>query len=697
MKKDRIIALAMLFALMLAVLAGALPGGAARAVNTDLPFGRILTDESETTADVPSSGTGSSSGSTGAADSGLPYRIEVDISSQIVTVYMAGTDQIVRQMLCSSGKNDATPLGDFILPKTRSYTDRLPWYRIGNVWVKYATRIYGSILFHSVLYTRPSMHRINEKEMSRFGYPASHGCIRLKWQDAQFIAENCMDGTPVRIYKSGKRRESLRQLLFQESFDASQGYSYESYLGISDDPTALSRGDEEEAVLDLQYRLRDLGIYDGEMTGAYDSPTVNAVRNAQYLLGDVMTGIATAEFRQKIYSSDAPAAMNVELTEGMGGPAVRKLQENLQALRLYDDALDSVYDVGVTEAVKSFQMAYCYEVNGVAGTEVQKAIDYEAGKVRETFGDSAFSLEMITDEMQLARVTATMSVAMRRGASPQFKKVKTLHKDQLLIVVKKGRGWSQVRVDGVEGYVKNDLLRFFSQKLYLLRYTSEEDGRVYTVGSSSGDYYAGASLPCDVFAEYLAANDQSSDIGSLAHYVTVDTKGQALSLNLRESPSADSTVLGTVENGTSLLVENQFAEWTQVNVGGRVGYLLNDYLNFWMGPDDALEVDVSDEAITADMINYAVVESAVETGAGVYADDSDDAGLLGHLADGIKVEVVDIEDSWCLIRYKGHEGYMSAENLQLVLKNDPGAEADEHIDEIGDGNIDGNIEVNADT
>ena len=66
--------------------------------------------------------------------------------------------------------------------------------------------------------------------------------------------------------------------------------------------------------------------------------------------------------------------------------------------------------------------------------------------------------------------------------------------------------------------------------------------------------------------------------------------------------------------------------------------------------------------------------------------------MLGQLADGIKVEVVDIEGSWCLIRYNGHEGYMSAETLQLVLKNDPGAEADENIE----GNIEGNIEESID-
>ncbi|MBR1820943.1 MAG: SH3 domain-containing protein [Clostridia bacterium] len=612
----------------------------------------------------------------------LPYTITVDISSQIVTIYIAGTDEIVRQMLCSTGLNDWTPTGEFILPETRGGSDREPWYQIGNLWVKYATRIWGKVLFHSIPYDKKSMQAIDPQCLKKFGYPASHGCVRLRWQDAQFIAENCMPGTQVSIIKSGKRNESLRELLFQETYDASKGFSYENFLGISSEPGALSRVSEGQEVLNLQYRLRDLGIYDGEMSGEYDSATINAVRVAQYLLGDSLSGVATVDFQEKIYDADAPTAMNVKLTEGMSGPAVHKLQENLQALKLYGDALDSVYDVEVSEAVKGFQRAYCYAADGVATSEVQKAIDYEAGKVREAFGDGDYTCTMTSDALNLAQVTADSGVALREKASQDSKKVKSLRSGAVAVVVEPGKSWTRVRSGSDVGYVKNSLVRFFEQALSLLRYTSESDDRVYTVGSSASDYYAGANLPCDVFAEYLAANgDQSLDIGSLVNYVTVDTRGEAPALNLRESPSTDSAVLATVEDGTSLKVERQFSEWTQVSCGGQEGYLLNDYLSFWTGPDDALEAEAEDELIEASMVAYAVVESVVDAGAAVYDDADDEAALLGHLPDGAQVEVADIAGNWCLIRYMGHEGYMSVEDLQLVMKSAPDAGADELTEE----------------
>ena len=618
------------------------------------------------------------SGTAGArAEYDMPYTIQVDISSQIVTIYVGDTDQIARQMLCSTGLNDWTPTGDFILPETRGGTDRQPWYQIGNLWVKYATRLWGKVLFHSIPYSKKSMQAIDTHCLKRFGYPASHGCIRLRWQDAQFIAENCLPGTMVHVIKSGNRNESLRELLFQETYDAGKGFSYESFLGISTEPGALGRSSAGREVLDLQYRLRDLGIYDGELSGKYDSRTINAVRVAQYLMGDELNGIATVDFQEKIYDADAPTAMNVELSEGMSGPAVRKLQENLQALRLYDDAVDSSYDVGVVEAVKAFQSAYGYEANGVASAEVQKAINYEADQVRDTFGEGDYTCETASEPLNLAAVTVDAGAALRSKPSQESHKIKSLRHGSVAIVLEQGDSWSKVRSGSDTGYVKNSLVHFFSQDLTFLRYTSAADERVYTVGSTASDYYAGANLPCEVFAEYLAANDQNLDISSLVNYVTVDTKGEAESLNLRAAPSTDGEVLATVADGTSLKVERQFTEWTEVNADGQKGYLMNSYLNFWTGPDDALEAGEDDVPLDASMVAYAVVESVVETGAGVYNDDSDEAELLGHLPDGAQVEVVDLSNGWCLIRYMGHEGYMSVEDLQLVLKDAPQADADE--------------------
>ena len=146
----------------------------------------------------------------------MPYYIEVDISSQIVTVYETETKDIARQMLCSTGTNGYTPKGEFLLPGRVKDNERQPWYWIDMFqrYVKYATRIRGQILFHSLPYTRKSLQYIDRQALNEFGQPASHGCIRLRWQDAAFISENCLPGTLVRIEEGhDPRRQAFEKVL----------------------------------------------------------------------------------------------------------------------------------------------------------------------------------------------------------------------------------------------------------------------------------------------------------------------------------------------------------------------------------------------------------------------------------------------------------------------------------------------------
>ena len=54
-----------------------------------------------------------------------------------------------------------------------------------DVYAKWATRIKDKILFHSIPYNTPSLKDIDKEAVSRFGSPASHGCVRLLLDDAK--------------------------------------------------------------------------------------------------------------------------------------------------------------------------------------------------------------------------------------------------------------------------------------------------------------------------------------------------------------------------------------------------------------------------------------------------------------------------------------------------------------------------------
>ena len=164
-----------------------------------------------------------------------PYAIEVDVTNQIVTVYRAedmGDSGIVRQMICSTGVNECTPVGRFTLNQ-RNSAERTEWYAIPayDCYVQYVTRIIGGYLFHSLPYAEEDEATLDQEAAALLGTPASHGCIRLRPEDAKWIAKNCPNGTPCHIYHSRETDEGLRGLLLMQSY--AEGGKWASYADFA--------------------------------------------------------------------------------------------------------------------------------------------------------------------------------------------------------------------------------------------------------------------------------------------------------------------------------------------------------------------------------------------------------------------------------------------------------------------------------
>ena len=613
-----------------------------------------------------------------AADKKMPYRIYVDITNQIVTIYSNETDEVVRQMLCSSGAKDATPCGTFTMPEKERDSERTEWFHFNAFggYARYASRIYYDVMFHSLLYNKPNMASLNKQSVLDYGKPVSHGCIRMRWQDAEFIAKNCLKGTKVKIYKSGEVDEDLRALLLQSSYTNESGLSYKEFLGIPDEEGVMGRYSEGDDVRDLQIRLRDLGLYTEEISGVYQVPTVTAVREAQALMGMEQTGVATLDFQEAVYAADAPAAMNVALREGNSGPAVRNLQSNLAELELYTGALDGVYDVDVVEAVKVFQGAYGYTIDGEASTEVQKAIYYEAGRMKAMFGEEGgYTLETVDEEITMGTITCELGVRLREGKSVESKKLGLLKMGDVVVVVEKGDEWSKVQKGKNAGYIKNQYVDFYPQTISSLKYVSTTTGDSYTIGYTASDYFSGADRPADKFSDYITSGGSLDSYDNIVEYATVNTPSDDVTLNLRESPSTESAVLTALSNGTEARVSQRSGDWSLVDVDGMQGYLLNQYLEFRTGPEDSGDAPMDDEVDAADVpeedapgqVEHAEVACDTASKAPVYDEDSADGKVLGSLKNGVRVDVLQTINGWSLISYQEHQGYMREEDLKFIV------------------------------
>ncbi len=133
-------------------------------------------------------------------NSNKPYYIEVIRNQNVVIVYGLDSNnkytKIVKVFTCSVGKsNTQTPVGTF---KT---SDKAKWgWLVGNLYGQYYTRIVGSILFHSVPYTKKAKNTLEWDEYNKLGSAASKGCVRLSVRDVKWIYDNCPRGTTVKIY-----------------------------------------------------------------------------------------------------------------------------------------------------------------------------------------------------------------------------------------------------------------------------------------------------------------------------------------------------------------------------------------------------------------------------------------------------------------------------------------------------------------
>lgn len=142
-----------------------------------------------------------------------PYYLVVSKEAQVLTVYTVNEDGTytlpVKQMLCSTGKNDKKiPNG---LYKLRD--ERYKWRRmVDGSYAQYAVRMSGKIMFHSVGFSKKSGASLQKKTYNNLGNRGSLGCIRLTVGDAKWLYENCPDGTPVEFI-TGERDEALIEAL----------------------------------------------------------------------------------------------------------------------------------------------------------------------------------------------------------------------------------------------------------------------------------------------------------------------------------------------------------------------------------------------------------------------------------------------------------------------------------------------------
>jgi len=125
------------------------------------------------------------------------FWIDVDISEQKVRI-MEGENVVHREMIASTGvEGHETPLGTFEIQNRGEWFFNEKYKQGAKYWVSF--KDWGIYLFHSVAMDKNQ--KIIPEEAAKLGTPASHGCIRLKVEDAKWIYDYIPERTKVVIHE----------------------------------------------------------------------------------------------------------------------------------------------------------------------------------------------------------------------------------------------------------------------------------------------------------------------------------------------------------------------------------------------------------------------------------------------------------------------------------------------------------------
>lgn len=124
-------------------------------------------------------------------------------------------------------------------------------------------------------------------------------------------------------------------------------------------------------------------------------------------------------------------------------------------------------------------------------------------------------------------------------------------------------------------------------------------------------------------------------------------------LNVRETPSTDSDVVGKMVNHSGCEVIGVEGEWTQIKSGKVSGYVKSEYLV------------TGDAAVALAAQVKQTIATVTTTTLYVREQPNTDCSIITQMPAGEELEVVELLDGWVKINVDSDEGYVSADYVEI--------------------------------
>ena len=220
-----------------------------------------------------------------------------------------------------------------------------------------------------------------------------------------------------------------------------------------------------------------------------------------------------------------------------------------------------------------------------------------------------------------ATVSCKGTLNLRSAASMTAKVLAAIPDGAVLCVFSTKEGWAQVQYGAQVGWASADFLRMSS-----------------------------------VYPGHAGGSNQSEAV--------VRIPSGSGTVNLRETASTASRVLGTIPHGTYVTVLANDGSWCFVQFGGVEGYVMNRYLSF-DPQDNEPEPETPEEEPELDEGEQEAVVRTPSGSLNLRAEPSAAAAVLMTLPRGESVIVTRRGDEWCAVRYAGISGYVMTRYLSF--------------------------------
>ena len=151
--------------------------------------------------------------------------------------------------------------------------------------------------------------------------------------------------------------------------------------------------------------------------------------------------------------------------------------------------------------------------------------------------------------------------------------------------------------------------------------------------------------------------------------VRMASKGQVVNvdgtyLRIRSSATTESSVLGTMIEGSKFDIISKSGQWYRVQYNSITGYVHGDYVLI-SGSENIITPDTSAGG-SETVISQGTVINAEGSNLRVRKGPSTNVAVLGYLLNNSTVDIIGKEGNWYKINFKNSVGYVSADYIQIV-------------------------------